>query len=253
MKKKLLLILSLLMLILSITSCSISKDVDAESAYDSSIPKTEVVTSYSEIYKSIYPSCYGVRNIISSSTSLLGSGVIIKTDSEYSYLLTNRHVVEAADNSKISSNVSVYFGDGYYVSGKVIAATTYAQRLSDESMDLAVIRFSTPSGKNISVVTIGNDIITKGQNVLAVGCPIDLQFYNSLTVGVVEKYLPNNHLIQHQAPINHGNSGGGLFNSMGRLIGINVSKSAEDDVDCIGFAIDIPRVRSFLSDNNIEI
>ena len=139
------------------------------------------------------------------------------------------------------------------MSGKVIAATTYAQRLSDESMDLAVIRFSTPSGKNISVVTIGNDIITKGQNVLAVGCPIDLQFYNSLTVGVVEKYLPNNHLIQHQAPINHGNSGGGLFNSMGRLIGINVSKSAEDDVDCIGFAIDIPRVRSFLSDNNIEI
>ena len=71
MKKKLLLILSLLMLILSITSCSISKDVDAESAYDSSIPKTEVVTSYSEIYKSIYPSCYGVRNIISSSTSMI--------------------------------------------------------------------------------------------------------------------------------------------------------------------------------------
>lgn len=253
MKKKILLFLSFLSIFV-LASCSITGQ-DKDTDYDDTLPITEVQTSYSTIYKNVYNSCIGIRSTLTSSSYSIGSAVIIKTNSDTTYALTNRHVIEADNNINTSSNVNAYLGDGYYISAKVLCATTYSQRMSDESSDLAIISFKTPSGYNLKAATIENDAIAKGQTVLAVGCPNSLTYYNTLTVGVVEKYLSDSNLIQHQATINPGNSGGGLFNTAGRLIGINVSKLAPDDsvVDNIGFAIDIKKVRSFLSDNDFTL
>lgn len=253
MKKKFLFILSFFSIFL-LASCSITSQ-DKDTDYDANLPITEVQTTYSSTYKEIYDSCIGVRTTLTSSSYSIGSAVIIKTDSRTTYALTNRHVVESENKTVVSSNVNAYLGDGYYISAEVIAKTEYNERISNEASDLAIISFKTPSGYNLKAATIENDAITKGQTVLAVGCPTSLTYYNTLTVGVVEKYLSDSNLIQHQASINPGNSGGGLFNSAGRLIGINVSKLSPDNevVDNIGFAIDIKKVRSFLSENNFEL
>lgn len=254
MKKRILFILTLITLIF-VSSCSLTTSSDQDSQYDSNLPVTEVQTTYSKVYKEIYSSCIGVKAVLSSTSYSVGSAVIIKTNSSKTYALTNRHVVESDSKQSLSSNISVYLGDGYYISASVIAATTYSQRTSDESSDLALLEFKTPANYSLKAAEIENDVISKGQTVLAVGCPTSLTYYNTLTVGVVEKVLSSNNLIEHQATINPGNSGGGLFNTAGRLIGINVSKLSPDNevVDNIGFAIDISKVRSFLSSSNFTL
>lgn len=247
----------LLVCLLSIflTSCSLVESGDEEYGIDPSVPTTQVTTTYSDVYNNIYNSCFGVRNNRTSSSYMIGSAVCIKKDDTYSYFLTNRHVVEAEDLSKISSNVSIYFGNSYYVSGEVIASTSYAERVASNSGDLALIRIKTPASKTIVPAVLGNDIVTKGQNVLAVGCPQSLTYYNTLTVGVVEKVHESTNIVQHQATLNPGNSGGGLFNLAGRLIGINVSKYSTDDeyYENMNFAIDMAKIRSFLSQAKIEL
>ncbi len=243
------------------TSSTGSED---SSEIDSSLETTEIITTYTEAYSKVMHSCFGVRNILSSSTYAIGSCVCIKEDDEYSYFITNRHVIEASDTSKESDSISIYFGDGIYYSATLLACTTYAERTADQSDDLALLRISTPSSDSIEIdpVEFSSSVISKGASVISVGCPLSLTNYNTLTEGIVSKVLTSQNLYMHTATINPGNSGGGLFTLDGKLIGINVSGdyklSTEDGytyntVDDMYNAITYEHVESFLNENNFDL
>ncbi len=187
------------------------------------------------------------------STSL-GSGVIIKQEEikgandqllGYKYLaVTNRHVVVTSRNT-ISKNLEVYLGIGDNVVNAT--CTAYSQK-----EDLALLSFN--SRIDLPVASLADTTnLKKGTFVVAVGSPYSLDFYQSATFGIVSyplRYLDDeafsgygyvqNTYIQHDAPINAGNSGGGLFNIEGKLIGINTLKiqsDAENIVEGMGFSI----------------
>lgn len=165
-----------------------------------------------------------------------GSGVIIRSDG---YIVTNDHVVSNA------KEVEVTFHDGTKAKGEVIRAP---------SVDIALVKVDR---KNLPAAVLGDSSTVKpGQLVFAIGSPFGLE--NTFTMGIVSavgrreqitgsdrvRFYPD--LIQTDAAINQGNSGGPLVNSRGEVIGINtaiVSGFAGGNVG-IGFAIPINRVKA---------
>ena len=160
----------------------------------------------------------------------LGSGVIISPEG---YILTNNHVVEAADE------IEVALADGRKVSAKLVG--------TDPDTDLAVIKVNLTG---LPSITLGRIEGTKvGDVVLAIGNPFGVG--QTVTMGIVSA-LGRNHLgintfenfIQTDAAINPGNSGGPLVDIEGKVIGINtaVAGSAQN----IGFAIPINDAKNVL-------
>lgn len=139
-----------------------------------------------------------------------GSGVII---SEQGYIVTNHHVVEGA------TDLTVILSNGEQVKAKLINADMYA--------DLAVLK---AEGNMPSVAVFGDsDRLNPGETVIAIGSPLG-EFRNTVTAGVIsatgrilntEKGYAMEDLIQTDAAINQGNSGGPLVNLNGEIIGIN--------------------------------
>ena len=172
----------------------------------------------------------------------VGSGVAI---AENGYILTNQHVINGA------KNIRVYFADKTDASANVI--------WQDVAMDLAVIR----TARNLPYLECGQDgDVLTGEDVLAIGTPLTLDFRHTVTKGIVSalnrtleiensnggvSYMQN--LIQHDASINPGNSGGPLINSRGQVIGINTLKATE--AEGLGFAIPI-KVGKKVVDNLIN-
>lgn len=162
-----------------------------------------------------------------------GSGIIISTDG---YALTNNHVVEGA------SQIIGILADGTQLPAKIVGSDAYA--------DLAVLKLDA---EGLTSAKLGNsDNLKPGETVLAIGSPLG-DFKNSVTVGVVsatgrsittsEGYQMEN-LIQTDAAINSGNSGGPLVNLAGEVIGINTlvvrgSGYSSNIAEGLGFAIPI--------------
>lgn len=261
MKRNRLLAIPLLIIgALCFTSCdlfSTTKDNDYQKKNDNA-NVVEITSSYTDVKNKVYYSCFGVRTRTSVDNNYkIGSCVCIKQDDDYSYLITNRHVVEDSDESKVSSSVSIYFGDGYYKDGSVLFSTTYNQRASNEADDLALIRIETPKSYTINACELNDKVVTKGVSVVSVGCPISLTNYNTITAGVISKMFSSQNIIMHTSTINPGNSGGGLFTLEGKLLGINVSRTEMTKsgslVEDAYYAIDLDHVRSFLSKNNFSL
>ncbi|MCL4562198.1 MAG: trypsin-like peptidase domain-containing protein [Chloroflexi bacterium] len=162
-----------------------------------------------------------------------GSGVII---SEKGYVLTNNHVISGAQK------VEVVLADGTTLSAKVVG--------TDQFSDLAVLL--AEGVKDVpAVAVLGNsDNLKPGESVIAIGSPLG-DFKNTVTAGVVsatgrsldtgEGYQLEG-MIQTDAAINHGNSGGPLVNLAGQVIGINTlivrsSGTSGDVAEGLGFAI----------------
>ncbi len=146
----------------------------------------------------------------SGDQQVSGSGVIITKDG---YVITNNHVVEGAEN------ITVILNDGTELSANVVNTDSFA--------DLAVLKVE---GDMPGVAVLGNsDNLKPGETVVAIGSPLG-EFRNSVTVGVVsaldrsletsDNYAMEN-LIQTDAAINSGNSGGPLVNLAGEVVGIN--------------------------------
>ncbi|MEJ2596959.1 MAG: trypsin-like peptidase domain-containing protein [Anaerolineales bacterium] len=145
-----------------------------------------------------------------SDQQVSGSGVIISKDG---YILTNNHVVEG------TSKVVVVLADGKQISASIVGTDQYA--------DLAVLKVDNPVP---DVATLGNsDALKPGESVIAIGSPLG-DFKNTVTVGVVSatgrsidtgKGYSIEDLIQTDAAINSGNSGGPLVDLAGEVIGIN--------------------------------
>ena len=152
-----------------------------------------------------------------------GSGVIISADG---YIVTNNHVVDGADELLVTLN------DNKEYSARIIGA--------DATTDLALIKID---GKNLPAIQIANsDDVKIGEWVLAVGNPLGLN--NTVTAGIVSAKARSmgqgvSSMIQTDAAINQGNSGGALVNTQGALIGINAMIYSQTGSN-IGYGFAIP-------------
>lgn len=177
----------------------------------------------------------------SSTATATGSGIIISEDG---YILTNNHVVSSSSSSSNSSYYQVseaskltvtLFNDDTEYEAKIVG--------KDEQTDLAVIKIEKSGLSKAEFAD--SDSIKVGEFAMAVGNPIGMQ--SSVTCGIVsavnrqvtdsdgKQYT----LIQTDAAINSGNSGGALVNSEGKVIGINTLKLSGTGIEGMGFAIPI--------------
>lgn len=170
-----------------------------------------------------------------------GSGVVYKIENGEAYIVTNNHVIENAEKLEIT------LADGSKKEAKLMG--------SDMWTDLAVIKV-----KADGIETVANfgdsEVLKQGETVIAIGNPLGLDFYGSVTVGVIsgtDRAVPvdlngdgtedwQSEVLQTDAAINGGNSGGALVNLNGDLIGINSMKIASEQVEGLGFAIPINTV-----------
>ncbi|WP_303834001.1 S1C family serine protease [Ruminococcus flavefaciens] len=171
-----------------------------------------------------------------SSATATGTGVVITTDG---YIVTNAHVIYDTEyNAGLASSISVIVNEEERYDAEVIGY--------DTDYDLAVLKINA---KDLVAAEFGNsDELSLGQNVIAIGNPLGFDLMNTVTSGIVsglnrqitinEKSMT---LIQTDAAINSGNSGGPLINKYGQVIGINSSKMSasysEASIEGIGFAI----------------
>lgn len=161
-------------------------------------------------------------------TKSLGSGLIISSDG---YILTNRHVIQGAEEIKVTLT------DGRVYDGSLVGA--------DSRTDVAVLKIE-PAEPLPAAVLGDSDALLAGQWAIAIGNPFGLD--STLTVGVISATGRNNigiedleDFIQTDASINPGNSGGPLLNLYGEVIGINTAIVASGQG--IGFAIPINLAR----------
>ena len=164
-----------------------------------------------------------------------GSGVIITDDG---YILTNHHVIEGATNI----TVTLRNGDAH-------PATLVGL---DEQLDIALLKIEADDLSPASIGTSSNLVV--GQTVVAIGNPLG-QLGGTVTDGIISALDRNitldgetHNLLQTNAAVNPGNSGGGLFDAQGNLIAIVVAKSSGDGVEGLGFAIPIDDVLAILDD-----
>ena len=183
------------------------------------ISNTQIDTAITQTVEKVSPAVVTVVGTVpgqntffgtTPSGQVSGSGVIISSDG---YIVTNNHVVDG------TSDLSVTLSDGTQLPAKIISTDIFA--------DLAVLKVD---GTMPAVATLGNsDNLKPGETVIAIGSPLG-QFRNTVTVGVVSAtgrsldtgngYFMED-LIQTDAAINQGNSGGPLVNLNGEVIGLN--------------------------------
>ncbi|MFO3666313.1 S1C family serine protease [Anaerococcus kampingiae] len=165
----------------------------------------------------------------------IGSGSIVSKDG---YIVTNSHVVSDGD----AKEINVLFNNGETAPAELV--------WNDSSLDLAVIKVDS-NNKNLKAIDIGDsDEIGVGDRVVAIGNPLGFQLQSTVTSGIISGLnrsvafntgVQMDGLMQTDAAINAGNSGGALLNSKGELIGINTAKAGNSDG--IGFAIPINTVK----------
>lgn len=244
--KKILFGILLLIMSFSLTSC-------LEQLLPDTVEKEpEVVqleNTVSDIYDKVSPGCVGVYATNTNNGASVGSGVVYKEENGTYYLVTNHHVVKGMTTFK------VYRGGTKYYRATVVG--------TDSHNDIAVLTFSLDllGGEPIyinDIFSYDEEIVKVGQTAIAIGCPLGLENYNTLTTGVVSRVSKTQ--IQTNAEINPGNSGGGLFNLSGRLIGINTEKktytTATDEtgqsstipVEGIAYAIPLSIVKKCITD-----
>jgi serine protease Do len=211
------------------------------------IADTQIETTITGTVEQVGPAVVTVVGTIPGQVTFLGrtaegqssgSGIIISSDG---YIVTNNHVVENA------SNLSVILSDGTQFPAQVISTDIFA--------DLAVLKVD---GQMPAVVAFGNsDNLKSGETVIAIGSPLG-EFRNTVTVGVISatgRMLDTGNgyfmedLLQTDAAINQGNSGGPLVNLNGELVGINTlivrgGNGSSAVAEGLGFAIPANTVRT---------
>ena len=213
---------------------------------------TTVTSDVSEIAENVLPAIVQVTNVglteyqtffgtMQQETTSAGSGIIISQDDDYIYIATNNHVVSGAET------LTITFNDGEAVEGTI--------KGTDSSCDLAVVAVAVadiPSDtlSVIKVATLGDsDSTVVGEAAIVIGNA--LGYGTSVTTGIIsakdrevsitdeDGNLVTNSLIQTDAAVNPGNSGGALLNATGEVIGIVSAKLADESVEGMGYAIPI--------------
>ena len=177
----------------------------------------------------------GSQNSGKLQTASEGSGVIYKKSGNSAYIVTNNHVVKG------SNALQVILSNGRKVDASLVG--------SDSATDLAVLKINSANVKTVAEFGNSNSIAA-GQDVLAIGSPMGSEYANTVTKGIISaksRTLKSGtdgtltSVIQTDAAINSGNSGGPLINMAGQVIGINSMKLAGSSdgssVEGMGFAI----------------
>ncbi len=200
---------------------------------DVTITDTGIGESVSKVYDSVVViSTYRNEQLYGS-----GTGFVFKSDDEKAYILTNNHVIENG------TKITVTFTNGKKVETEIVGSNGFS--------DIAVL--AVAKDNIISVAEIGkSEDLVVGDTTFAVGAPIDSAYSWTVTRGIVsgkdrmiEVELSNNSgefvmkVLQTDAAINSGNSGGPLCNVNGEVIGINSLKLVNSGVEGMGFAIPI--------------
>ncbi len=196
------------------------------------------------VAKTVGPAVVGITNKAVArdffnrtvETEGVGSGVIFRKEG---YIVTNNHVIAGAKELIVS------LADGNTINGELVGA--------DEVTDIAVVKVDS---KDLPVAKFGNsDDVMVGEPAIAIGNPMGLEFAGSVTVGVISalnRTLEINDrrvkLLQTDAAISPGNSGGALCNADGEIIGINSAKLATNGVEGMGFAIPINTVQTIIDE-----
>lgn len=224
-------------------------------SYSQASDYSNTVLSFPEIINNSMKSIVGISVLEPDGDSILdlnvtrkwgiGTGIIV---SENGYILTNQHLA-----NRVNSLVSVTLDNGKTVQGKVI--------WNEKNIDLAIVKINED---NLTPLPLGDsNKISAGEEVVAIGNPLGFEFQRSATKGIVSgtnrtlkveddiSSVIMEDLIQTDASINTGNSGGPLINSNGEMIGINTVKISS--AEGIGFAVPINVVKPIiekLSSNN---
>ena len=210
------------------------------------VSTTEVVTAVTQAVENTGPAVVTVVGTIpgqrtrfgmTAESTVSGSGVFISEDG---YILTNNHVIEDAQT------ISIILADGSEQAATLVGTDIYS--------DLAVLK---AADEVPAVAVTGNsDALNQGETVIAIGSPLG-EFMNTVTVGVISatgRSIDTGYgyqiqdLIQTDAAINSGNSGGPLLNLAGEVIGINTlvvrDSSSGTVAEGLGFAIPINTARA---------
>lgn len=186
--------------------------------------------------KKIYDAVYYIASYRNNSLYSSGTGFVYKKDENYGYIITNHHVISKATSIKVTDS-----------NGKTIEAEVLG---SDEYSDIAVLRIDAK--EVLSVCEIGDSTeLELGDTLFTVGSPLGVEYIGTVTKGIlsgtareVEVDLSSGgsfimEVIQTDAAISPGNSGGPLCNVNGEVIGVNSLKIVDEDVEGMGFAIPI--------------
>lgn len=195
--------------------------------------------SAQEIYRNVNPSVVTVIVGLDDDTAAVGTGVIFSPDG---YFVTNYHVIQGGVECRaMLDNGRSY--SAFYVAG-------------DEENDLAVLKMQSSS--LLPAAQFGDsEALTVGDDVYAIGNPLGIEFRGTLTNGIVSAInrdvLVDGRtmtLIQTNAALNSGNSGGPLINQYGQVVGINVVKmsSRRSTVEGLGFSIPSASIERLVND-----
>ena len=205
---------------------------------------TKVLVDGSGISQSVskvYDGVAIVRNYQNNELAGFGTGFVYKEDDKYDYLITNHHVIDGADEIKVVNN------NDQSVDAKLLG--------SDELSDLAVL--SIDESAVMDVATFGkSEDVEVGDTVFTVGTPLGNEYKGTVTKGILSG---KNRLVsvdttsggfvmevlQTDAAINSGNSGGPLCNANGQVVGITSLKLVAESVEGMGFAIPIEVALSY--------
>ena len=222
-------------------------------AYAENTTASDALASpFKAVYEAVQPAVVGIEvttttrvmnGRIMTATSFAGSGVVISEDG---VVLTNYHVIDGAEGLYVLSGEDEF-------PAELIAG--------DEDSDIAVLRVEAP---NLTAATLGDsDQLSVGDWALVIGNPLGEQFVNTLSVGVISGLdrdvrsqssgrtgsATSAHMIQTDAAINSGNSGGALVNTDGQLVGINsMIYSQTGSYAGISFAIPVSIVSKVVND-----
>ncbi|PTH53405.1 serine protease [Staphylococcus arlettae] len=170
----------------------------------------------------------------------LGSGVVYKKVDDSIFIITNAHVVGDKEQQKIT------YGDDNETIGKVIG--------TDKWSDIAVVKAKIKKQSDIKAIKHGDSQkLVLGEPIIAVGNPLGVDFKGSISSGIISglnRHVPvdidkdDNYDVlmdafQIDAPVNPGNSGGGIIDRDGKLVGIASLKISMDNVEGIAFAIPV--------------
>lgn len=218
--------------------------VTTETVRDENLPSLVQLASkenalpVTEIVKKVTPAVVGISCDTDLGT-VTGTGIIMQEDG---YIITNNHVIDGAT----SISVAVENGDDY---------DNYKADLigKDAQTDLAVIKIDK-TGLVSAEFGKSNDLLV-GELAIAIGNPLGFDFASSVTCGIISGLNRDVNiesrqmtLIQTDAAINNGNSGGPLVNSYGQVIGINSAKISQQYAESLGFAIPIDEAKPIIDD-----
>ena len=203
----------------SVTSAGVSVSDVAKKAADSVVEISTEVVATDQFFGQFV-------------TQGAGSGVVLTEDG---YIITNNHVIDGA------KKITVRLTNGNEYTAKLIG--------TDTQTDVAVIKIDTQNEKLQAAELGDSDQLIVGEPAIAIGNPLG-ELGGTVTNGIIsalDREITisgrSMRLLQTNAAINPGNSGGGLFNSQGQLVGLVVAKSSGSDVEGLGFAIPVNKVK----------